>query len=53
MHEDIETAEVLACLVNTIPARCGISQVAFQEANRCAMRLESFEKTLWRGGGLS
>jgi hypothetical protein len=53
MHKNIETAKVLAYLVNTIPARCGISQVACQEANRCAMRLDRCEKTLWRGSGLS
>jgi hypothetical protein len=53
MHKNIETAKVPAYLVNTIPARCGISHVAFQEANRCAMRLDRCEKTLWCGGGPS
>jgi hypothetical protein len=53
MHENIETAKVLAYLVNTIPAGCGISNVALQEANRCAMRLGRCEKILWRGSSLS
>jgi hypothetical protein len=53
MHKNIETAKFLAYLVNTIPARCRISRVAFQEADRRAMCLDSREKTLWRGRGLS
>jgi hypothetical protein len=53
MHKNIETAKVLAYLFNTIPARCGISHVAFKEANRCTLRLDRREKTLWRGSGLS
>jgi hypothetical protein len=53
MHKNIEAAKFVDDLIYAMSTRCGVSNVAFQEANSCGMKFEIRSDLLLRLNGCS